>query len=98
MVATNLNTLAFRPGELECGTVSQKVTPLIVNGFNTSEGQFPWHVAIYVSDSSKVLQYICGGSLISKEEVVTAAHCVTVPRRNALVDLKRLQIYLGRYK
>ncbi|EFN80786.1 hypothetical protein EAI_06980, partial [Harpegnathos saltator] len=35
----------------------------------------PWHVGIYVKDGAKTYKNICGGSLISKNLVVSAAHC-----------------------
>jgi len=42
----------------------------IVGGSEASRGQFPWQVAIIIDDST-----FCGGSLISPDWVMTAAHC-----------------------
>ncbi len=47
------------------------VNPRIVGGTPTQISQVPWQVAITASGN------LCGGSLISTEWVVTAAHCVT---------------------
>ena len=43
----------------------------IINGTPAVPCQFPWMVAV-ITDN----QYFCGGSLISKQWVLTAAHCV----------------------
>jgi secreted trypsin-like serine protease len=42
----------------------------ITNGFIASRGQFPWQVSI-ITDST----WYCGGSVISNDWVLTAAHC-----------------------
>jgi secreted trypsin-like serine protease len=43
----------------------------ITNGIIAPDCKFPWQVAI-ITDN----MYFCGGSLISKNWVLTAAHCV----------------------
>uniref|UniRef100_A0A1W7R7X0 Putative trypsin-like serine protease n=1 Tax=Aedes albopictus TaxID=7160 RepID=A0A1W7R7X0_AEDAL len=72
--------LDVQGNELKCGMrqqISQSETvPTIINGTETTEGQWPWHVAIFHS-----FQYVCGGSIISKTYVLTAAHC-TLHRKN----------------
>lgn len=44
--------------------------PHITNGYTAKRGQFPWQVSIIIDGS-----YFCGGSLISDDWVLTAAHC-----------------------
>ncbi|XP_065363290.1 serine protease SP24D-like [Calliphora vicina] len=46
--------------------------PRIVGGKNAKENQFPYQISLRYYN-----QHICGGSIISKNYVVTAAHCVT---------------------
>lgn len=46
--------------------------PRIVGGSNANNGQFPHQISLRIGES-----HICGGSIISQNYVVTAAHCVT---------------------
>ncbi|XP_062036208.1 enteropeptidase [Lepus europaeus] len=56
-----------------CGTklVAQDVSPRIVGGTNANEGAWPWIVALYYNG-----QLLCGASLVSRDWLVSAAHCV----------------------
>jgi len=42
----------------------------IINGTDADPEQFPWQVALIIDNT-----YFCGGSLISSQWVLTAAHC-----------------------
>jgi secreted trypsin-like serine protease len=42
----------------------------IVGGDAASRGQFPWQVSIYIDST-----WLCGGSLIQNNWVITATHC-----------------------
>lgn len=60
-----------------CGTRVPDVAPLIINGEPSRRGEWPWHGALYASESNN-LQYRCGCTLVARRYVITAAHCVTV--------------------
>ncbi|XP_055388213.1 serine protease SP24D-like [Condylostylus longicornis] len=55
---------------LICNSLTIPIINLTYGGKNAKEGQFPHHVSILYED-----EHICGGSIIHKYWVLTAAHC-----------------------
>lgn len=53
-----------------CGIMGKGVSPHIVGGSEARPHQFPWQVGIFMDGA-----YFCGGSIISDEYILTAAHC-----------------------
>lgn len=50
----------------------------IINGKNVPLGKYPWMVALLQSSvSDNGAAFFCGGTLIDRQWVLTAAHCVT---------------------
>uniref|UniRef100_A0A3B5LPW0 Peptidase S1 domain-containing protein n=1 Tax=Xiphophorus couchianus TaxID=32473 RepID=A0A3B5LPW0_9TELE len=78
---TCLSIFALPPPSLVSAFVSSRFSPAcgkaagsksrIIGGQDAQLGDWPWQVYFTVGDSS------CGGSLISNEWVLTAAHCIT---------------------
>lgn len=78
-----------------CGIKPTKRVTLISYGLNTSPGDWPWHAAIYKLQSKTNRNYICGGTLIDRKTVITAAHCVL--DLNLVIIPDRIIVELGRY-
>ena len=60
----------------------------IVGGTEADINEFPWTVGLYTHYRCKGLP-VCGGSLISTQHVLTAAHCI---QRNIFLTYIRLPI------
>jgi secreted trypsin-like serine protease len=67
-------------------------TGLIVRGGDVFQGQFPWLVAYFHNDI-----YQCGGSLVSRKIVVTAAHCIRNKNSTQSKTEENAELYLGTY-
>ena len=62
-----------------CGKRSEQfLWTRIIGGRNVSEGEFPWTVSLGKrSESMNKAEFYkhCGGAILSKRTVITAAHC-----------------------
>ena len=54
----------------ECGVTQPRIQKRIIGGHEASYGELPWQTHI------RILGYQCGGVLVTRIHVVTAAHCV----------------------
>ncbi|XP_054721250.1 serine proteinase stubble-like [Uloborus diversus] len=68
--------------EPECGRTHMR-SGKIVGGENANFGEQPWQVAI-VKQSFLYRKISCGGALINRQWVVTAAHCVARSQTSSL--------------
>ncbi|XP_032542661.1 coagulation factor XI-like isoform X4 [Chiroxiphia lanceolata] len=60
----------------------------IVGGTDSSPGEWPWQVSLHVKLSRQ--RHLCGGSIISNQWILTAAHCVT-----SLANPNSWRVYAG---
>uniref|UniRef100_A0A8C5I2N2 Transmembrane serine protease 3a n=1 Tax=Gouania willdenowi TaxID=441366 RepID=A0A8C5I2N2_GOUWI len=58
----------------ECGSRPQ-YSRRIVGGNVSKEGQFPWQASLHFRN-----EHLCGGSIITSQWIITAAHCVYGPK------------------
>ncbi|EFN80172.1 Limulus clotting factor C [Harpegnathos saltator] len=87
--------------ELVCGISSTAQARSLIlgvgNGIKSTMGSFPWHVGIYVKDGAKTYKNICGGSLISNNLVVSAAHCFYDEAENKPNNASDYAVAAGKY-
>ncbi|KAM3916894.1 transmembrane protease serine 9-like [Leptodactylus fuscus] len=80
--STATNTTSSPP---VCG--SPVISNRIVGGTDASDGEWPWQVSLLYRGT-----HICGGTLISRQWVMSAAHCFTF-----YDNPPDFNVYLGRY-
>uniref|UniRef100_A0A182MY39 Peptidase S1 domain-containing protein n=1 Tax=Anopheles dirus TaxID=7168 RepID=A0A182MY39_9DIPT len=80
---------------IECGRRKLKTVFLIRNGTDAIAGHWPWHVTIFHLKGNN-LEYACGGSILDRNTILTAAHCVT--RVNGVIHRRHISVQLGRTK
>lgn len=74
--------------EKQCDCGLRQFPSRIVGGTNATEGEWPWQVSLQIKG-----QHMCGGSLISGQWVVSAAHCFYDDR---LYSPAVWMVYLGK--
>eukprot|EP00118_Oscarella_pearsei_P019553 m.208365 g.208365 ORF g.208365 m.208365 type:complete len:1107 (+) comp39705_c0_seq1:79-3399(+) len=79
----------------ECGRVAPPTCAeqrgRTVGGCRPQPGAWPWVIAIYTRKEGKTA-FLCGGSIIDRKAVMTAAHCI---RDNGIVNPKELLVVTG---
>lgn len=72
---------------VNCGEVF--VENKIVNGEEAEFGQFPWMALLgYQQKGLDILEFLCGGTIITTKFVMTAAHCITVDVKRELMIVR----------
>ncbi len=61
----------------------------IVNGKDAKLSSFPWSVSLQFYVDSEPMGHLCGGAIISKRIILTAAHCLDLP------DNYRIEVHGG---
>lgn len=81
---------------LECG-ISEDTQALVVHGTLTSEGQYPWLVAMFHLQKSETYKFKCAANLISNNHVITAAHCVRYLNKPETLPHENIILVLGKH-
>ncbi|XP_050562315.1 transmembrane protease serine 12 isoform X2 [Spodoptera frugiperda] len=76
-----------------CGRRPINHTELVSVRTDAQQGDWPWHVAIFLKDSRNKMDYNCGGNIISRTAILTAAHCVS--NNGILRNLSTLAVVAG---
>ena len=79
------------PGlQCQCGRINKRVSSRTNGGNITKPHQYPWMALILHGPTG-----VCGGSLISSQHVLTAAHCVFRPHSDKRLKADHIGVKLG---
>lgn len=74
-------TTTIQITQKECTVPARGATLRVSNGERVPDRYYPWHVSIFKSEGTTTSIYICGGSIISNQYILTAAHCLLEENR-----------------
>lgn len=77
--------------DLDCGTVPY-ATGFIIGGEEAKPGQWPFVVALLAHAER---QFFCGGSIITKQHILTAAHCLKQKYSDESLMAEDITVFLG---
>lgn len=72
---TIISSTTVQITEKQCTVPARDATLRVSNGERVPDRYYPWHVSIFKSEGISSM-FICGGSIISNEYILTAAHCL----------------------
>lgn len=78
---------------ISCG-VNDRPSGLMFGGINSTRGNWPWLVALFLVDQN---EFFCGSTLISRRHLLTAAHCIQQKFHSRITRPSEIVAYLGRH-
>lgn len=63
-----------------CG-ISNASQTRVIGGQSAQRNAYPWLAALFYGSNDRNLRTLCGGTLITKRHVLTAAHCIKATLR-----------------
>uniref|UniRef100_A0A182NV06 Peptidase S1 domain-containing protein n=1 Tax=Anopheles dirus TaxID=7168 RepID=A0A182NV06_9DIPT len=82
---------------IECGRQRLKAVHTMHNSTEAVVGQWPWHATIFHHKGDK-LEHACGGTILDRNTILTAAHCVysvsgVIPTHKMSIQLGRTELF-----
>lgn len=88
------------PALMTAGVLASAPAGAIVGGQPTDPDEYRWQVAVYTDTGDPVLndRAMCGGTLIARAWVMTAAHCIYDSDNSRYIDSSRFTVRIGSHQ
>ncbi|KAH8289059.1 hypothetical protein KR054_008100, partial [Drosophila jambulina] len=83
--------------EQECGQIATPTKSFSANGYTINNTVVPWHVGLYVWHNERDYHFQCGGSLLTPDLIITAAHCVYDEGSRRAYSFDTFQVIAAKY-
>ena len=99
-IATARRRAFLLPALMTIGVLASAPAGAIVGGQPTDPVEYRWQVAVHTDTGDPTLndRTLCGGTLIARTWVMTAAHCVYDGDNSRYVDSSRLTVRVGSHR
>ena len=57
--------------------------------------EFPWQATLFIEESNRQKRFICGGTIITNNLIMTAAHCVFKEEIREFLPAQKFHIMVG---
>ncbi|KAH8417261.1 hypothetical protein KR222_007248, partial [Zaprionus bogoriensis] len=81
----------------ECGQIATPVEKFTALGYAINNTVVPWHVGLYSWHNERDYNFLCGGSLLTPDLVITAAHCVFNEATAAAYSPETFQVIAAKF-
>lgn len=93
LICLSLALYAIKVDSFTCGK-PMYTSGLVIGGDKVTRGEWPYVAALFYTQQQK---FFCAGTLITKEHVVTAAHCLQNKHESNILEPHELVVYLGKH-
>lgn len=79
-----------------CGRPTAKTSAYVIGGQDAKISDVPWSAGIYQLYRKK-FKHICGGTILTKRIIISAAHCFFIEKKRQFASPDQFKVAVGKY-